>query len=87
MNHPPYVNRHSITDDFLTYGNEGIGLNRAAELRLRDRADRQADAARQATGRIGSLRRRAGTLLIATGTALAGSVPTPSPEASEPGTV
>jgi hypothetical protein len=82
MNHPPYVHRQSIASDFLTYGNDGIGLNRAAELRASDLAATSVAATLPSTTAFGSIRRLVGNLLIVTGTALAGAVPDSTPSAS-----
>lgn len=85
MNHPTHPSRNSMSQDFFTFGNEGIGLNQAAERRAVEQADRHLAAALHTPGPLGSLRRRAGSLLIAIGTAVAGAVPCPNPDTAEHG--
>lgn len=85
MNHPAYAHRQTVTDDFLTFGNEGIAINRAAERRDREGADHRLAATLDMPGPLRSVRRLIGQRLIAAGTTLAGAVPVPAPDASEPG--
>ncbi len=80
MNHPPYVHRHTIAHDFLTYGNNGIGVNRAFERRAEEQANHQVNLLTRGPGRSISFRRRLGSLLIASGTAISGAVPSSNPE-------
>ncbi|MDQ3443887.1 MAG: hypothetical protein M3490_09795 [Chloroflexota bacterium] len=86
MNHPAYDHRHTITDDFLTYGNDGIILNRAAERRAHEATGRQLAATLGTTCPLTSLRHLVGTLLISAGTALSGAVPGPALDTSDPRT-
>lgn len=80
MNHPAYVHRHTIAHDFLTFGNDGIGLNRAAERRAEEQANHQVAASLAAPDTLHVVRRWLGNVLIATGTAIAGAVPSSNPE-------
>lgn len=65
-----------ISDDFFTYGNEGIGLHHIEERRAAERERNRLAGGRPRS--IGAFRRRLGALLIAAGQDLRGDcVPVP----------
>ncbi len=76
MNHPAYVQKHTVSNDFLTFGNDGIALNRAAERRAQEQASHQVAASLGAPDTLHVVRRWLGNVLIAAGGAIAGAVPT-----------
>lgn len=86
MNHSTNLHHQTIAHDFLTFGNDGIGLNRAAELRAGYRANRHPAAPNRSRPFL-ALRRLSGHVLIAAGTTLAGAVPAPmaAPDGHETG--
>ncbi|MEJ7902494.1 MAG: hypothetical protein WKF63_11655 [Thermomicrobiales bacterium] len=80
MKYPSHPSSNSVSRDFLTYGNDGIGVNRAFERRIEERSRYQADLlARGPNGSL-SFRRKLGSLLIAAGTAISGAVPSSGPQ-------
>jgi hypothetical protein len=72
MNHQTQIPRHTISHDFLTYGHEGIGLNRAMERRAAERERDLIAATHRAPGLPSSVRRWLGDIMIAIGTGIAG---------------
>ncbi len=80
MNHPANVHRHTVSHDFLTFGNHGIELNRAAERRAHEATNRRLAASFGTASPATSIRQRVGALLISAGTALSGAVPPSNPE-------
>jgi len=80
MNHPSHPSRNSMSRDFLTFGNDGIGLNRAFERRAAEQAHYHVAASLGAPGALLFVRRWLGNLLIATGAAISGAVPSSDPE-------
>ncbi len=80
MNHPSPT---SMSQDFLTFGNEGIALNRAAERRAVEQADNHLAVTLQIPSPLVSLRRWLGNALIATGAAISGAVPCLNPDTAE----
>ena len=85
MNHPSHPFRNSMSSDFLTFGNQGIELNRALERRANERARDYLDAtdSRLAVGRpLLTMRSLIGAALIAVGGTIAGAAPSAEPEAT-----
>ncbi len=80
MNHPANAHRPTVSHDFLTFGNHGIELNRAAERRAHEVTNRYLAATLGTAGPLTSIRQLVGALLISAGTALSGAVPPSSPE-------
>ena len=66
------IPRHSTSHDFLTYGHEGLGVNRAIERRNAERDRDQINATLRAPGVPSAARRWLGNMLIAFGTGIAG---------------
>ena len=73
------IPRHSISHDFLTYGHNGLGLNRADELRAAERERDHLAATVRAPGSPSFVRRWLGDLMIALGTGIAGKQARPRP--------
>jgi hypothetical protein len=63
---------NSISRDFYQYGLDGIGINRASEIRSAERTRAGISIALRAPGRPSAIRRWLGTVLIAAGTGIAG---------------
>lgn len=82
MNHPSHPSRNSMCCDFLTFGNDGIGLNRAFERHAEEQARNRVAASLGAPGVLFVVRRWLGNALITTGAAIAGAVPSSGPEAA-----
>ncbi|MDQ3656028.1 MAG: hypothetical protein M3457_13250 [Chloroflexota bacterium] len=80
MNYPSRPSRNSMSRDFLTFGNDGIALNRTFERRLAEQARDHMAASLGAPGALLFVRRWLGNVLIATGAAIAGAVSSSDPE-------
>jgi hypothetical protein len=66
------IPRHSISHDLLTFGHEGLGVNRANERRAAERNRDHITATLRASGTPSSARRWLGNAMIAIGTGIAG---------------
>ncbi len=77
--------RPSATNDFLVYGDAGLGLNRATERGDAERHQDQLDATMRVPDRLSMVRRWLGEAMIGLGTRMAGaSSSVPSPRRATP---